>query len=1316
MSSKSMRRIRAVGGFLTAAGVASFARTAPAQQVDVNPPMPDVLLLLDTSGSMERMTDGTEPDANAGSKCNVTNAVTGAVSSPNRWGIAIEALTGHIANASTGAGEFRCASMSRAAGATPSFTTEYGISGKNPYDTDYYLNYHRPASGSCVYAPGTLPGVKSGPADSFIFSGAGASIITRNYQLALTTTGNCTFSQLTDGAIDSARDTVRFGLMTFDSTTSSALGVGGLSTNLQVIGAPGDPFAGTWSYFPGWDSGGTCATGSPHDCLPVTPFEVGARNPAAPPWEGRMVRVPIQSATLAQVQLNNDTVQQVINATRPFGATPIAGMVEDALQYFWTDTAGPKDDIYVKGGCRDQYIILVTDGAPNLDLRPSCSMTATDPTKPGKCPYALAQNTVGDLYTGSHVRPDLTSSLGKKVSTFVIGFAVSDSAGAPVACTDVVTGTSFDPTGAFCGASATAANLAKYAPCCALEQVALKGSNGTQGAFFAGSASDLNSALSTILAKIGRATTTRTVPAYSPVTADVSNLGTSPTSSLYYSAFVPQPGLPWSGDVQRQRYVCKTDFTLDTTIVPTATAGDDFATNLNTHSGTKYTSRQFSVILPGAVGDAVVNSTGTIRPFAPATPRDGYASYGAVITAPTTAASAIAALSPAALGITNPSAQGLCPNTLNNDNLSAAQCKELALNFAMAQKTTTLKNSTFVFNDRYYTTTTPTKSAFGDIFHSTPTVVGPPGALIRDESYQGFKSQTSPQVVDRPTVLYTATNDGLLHAFDTSIASAELNEIWALIPPAVLPNIINTYPAAHALLLDGAPIIKDVVWARTASDLGDKSKWHTMLVASFGSASRGYYAVDVTSPGLAGVTGQTAATGPVFRWQLTNAGATAANLSTGQQIFGVHSATPAITTVYVDLGSSAGGLQEIGVAVLPGGADLPAAPGACARHYTAGSTGATGDDATPFTSTPNYAPRATVPCYGNATGTTLSTTPVAGRSLTIVRLDTGEILRTFSPAEDKPFTPNWTAAPFDSPMTGTPVVYPATVGAIAQKVYIGDSDGTVWRFDLSSTDPTKWKGELFFDTYNQTAYTGASAPKDGQPIAVQPVVALDRAGNLAIEIATGDQETFTPAGTNFVWSLTERFNSAKNKLLSSVNWYIPFGPTDGSVCTSTSECGKKVSGPMAVFDGVFYFATFNPAATAAVCAGGTPEVYGRDFVVPRDTSSLKAGGDLRLIDPTSGPPATTLADPSYSPAAVAGSVIPGLSINVPPTCANTSTSSTDPYTNTSHYSTTSVNPNPPSLVGQVGKAGTSGAAKAVSIQLTQPRTATVVDSWAAVVE
>ena len=48
-----------------------------------------------------------------------------------------------------------------------------------------------------------------------------------------------------------------------------------------------------WSYFPGWNTGGVCPyTGYPVNCTIPQMLAVGARNPAAPPWEGRMMRFP----------------------------------------------------------------------------------------------------------------------------------------------------------------------------------------------------------------------------------------------------------------------------------------------------------------------------------------------------------------------------------------------------------------------------------------------------------------------------------------------------------------------------------------------------------------------------------------------------------------------------------------------------------------------------------------------------------------------------------------------------------------------------------------------------------------------------------------------------------------------------------------------------------------------------------------------------------------------------------------------------------------------------------------------------------------
>lgn len=138
-------RALAVGAF----GASLFsAHVSRAQQTDVNPPLPNVMLLLDSSGSMEMMADGTDPDANATSKCTL-----GTSSLANRWGTAVQALTGEISGP---AGvKYSCVTEQRTGA---SFQNEYGIAGVQPYDYNYYLGYHRPASGTCVVTPGKLPG------------------------------------------------------------------------------------------------------------------------------------------------------------------------------------------------------------------------------------------------------------------------------------------------------------------------------------------------------------------------------------------------------------------------------------------------------------------------------------------------------------------------------------------------------------------------------------------------------------------------------------------------------------------------------------------------------------------------------------------------------------------------------------------------------------------------------------------------------------------------------------------------------------------------------------------------------------------------------------------------------------------------------------------------------------------------------------------------------------------------------------------------------------------------------------------------------
>jgi type IV pilus assembly protein PilY1 len=562
----------------------------------------------------------------------------------------------------------------------------------------------------------------------------------------------------------------------------------------------------------------------------------------------------------------------------------------------------------------------------------------------------------------------------------------------------------------------------------------------------------------------------------------------------------------------------------------------------------------------------------------------------------------------------------------------------------------------------------------------------------------------------------------------------------------VLPGLAPTYPSSHALLLDGSPIVKDVVWDRALSAT-DPTTWHTMLVASYGAANRGYYAVDVTNPDASKLPSGAVPTyspspgppGPVFRWQLTN-------MPSGNfPYFAAHAGTPAITSLYFNPGDG-GGAREIGVAILPGGADpAPTSQPECKRATkTSDSQPADG-----------YAYRQNVRCWG-ATGA--ATDPVSGRALAIVRIDTGEILQVFMRQADlagAAYKNDTLSAanrvrdtPLDSPMTGTPIVYPGDVGSSATQIFESDADGTIWKFDLSNTDPTKWTGELFLDLYNQTVDTNATSWADGQPLTVSPTVALDPLGQVVLNAGTGQTDTFDSNGIDFVYSITEKVQgSTSPKLRAFVNWYLGsplvtppstvFPPSPQAAVTAPGLLpGERVSGPMTVFNGVLYFTTYAaaPAAPAgqlpASCTNAVARVWGLDFVTPADPMCSNVTSSM-CDRTTGGKPMLTLAAPqpanavfaNVTPAATDNTltnvVIPGLAVNQTPACAGGGTGTSDPYVaGATHTTPSNVKAGGFSLLAQVGQTNPNGAGARTINNLTVPTplSPTQIDSWAAVVE
>lgn len=1260
-------------------------------QTDLDPPLPNVMLLVDSSGSMEYKLDGSGfpacyPDGSQASE-------------KSRWIDLVEVLTGAIQN-------YRCQAVDRSSAA---FVTDYDMNGSDagrPADYLYENPYHRPMSGECVAVPGTI-----NPSQPYAFPDT--AIAYREYDAP---SSSCTFSQTQNGILDAYASQVRFGLMTFDTLTDAATGISGGSMNYE------EGMRGGWSYE--W---GSSPLANPAACLEAPlPFDAGARNAGAPPWEGRMVAFGDPASGSLEFQTKRSQIEKVLLSTRPYGATPIAGILHDARDFFLNDDSddplapsrkfGPRADPYVIDttvqvpddddpdddgttrvirGCREQSLILLTDGRPNLDMRPFC-----EGGNGGVCPFDKPEAIALEL-----VQRD------RPVDTFVIPFALPtfDLGGSTQNCNDLED-TDFDETDPTtpCGNPANQDNQELQA-CCVLNRIAVAGSRSDKisyypdarpRAFFSEDREQLAAALSSVLGSTLNVTS-RTQPV-------ISGSAAGSTGMRFFSLVQPRPLRPWVGVLRRQRWTCDTDTGLPEPAEVEVNRGDDFGSNLTVTPS----ARRF-VTIRGGNGAEPILSARSMRPYyEPSGAVDGAGLYTAArsVSSPSGFSDAV---EPAAMNITGSSCVGL----------DADACRNRYLRWLVGEDNGTAYSRCPSANDC---------NLLGDVLHSTPRVVGPPLDLIRDETYLAFAASRQ----TRPIVLYTSSNDGFLHAFkvgtlDPSASSDAArgltranNELWAFIPPAILPDLPMQYPFNHQPLLDGAPVVKDVVatdvsgsdnveelrFERIQADAiagaNSDARWRTVLVQGFGPMRGGYFALDVTDPELDAGNLSDNARGPRFLWQLTSDAA-------GNAIFGRQGATPVITTLFFD---PAGGDQarEIAVAVLPGGS---------------AEIGTLGDgDGCPEPSGTNFSglqfshlvqPRSRVRCYSGA--------DLHARSLSIVRLDNGEIIRSFRRSANELLNTDLqdrvTEQAIDSPIGGQPVAFPAGTGAVADRVYVGDQDGRLWRADLSATDPADWRLELFFDAF-PASVDGETLHDfdDGQPIIHPPAVSVDSNGDVTLNFATGNQETLgsAPGTTNYVWSITEKLGGDRLSFTRHVNWYKAF------------EDGERVVGPLSLFNSQVFFTTYTPAdSSAPACKSGESRVWGMDYLRPlgffeQDPTNLPIdqGGDPRLPDPVApdDPERYVQVMTAAQATGDVDAVIFGVSIAQQPTCSDPATLDAAEFLGYGEqHIVRNVNPGRFELV--MHKGGTAPINPSGSIEqntatlpLKPPPTASRVESWAALIE
>lgn len=138
-----------------------------------------------------------------------------------------------------------------------------------------------------------------------------------------------------------------------------------------------------------------------------------------------------------------------------------------------------------------------------------------------------------------------------------------------------------------------------------------------------------------------------------------------------------------------------------------------------------------------------------------------------------------------------------------------------------------------------YPPETPSCWKLGDIYHSTPLIVGKPPFKFPDgEKFPEKYSDFSARVKNRPTMIYVGANDGMLHAF-----TEEGKEKFSITPRNLLGKL-REIRNDHQFFVDSSPRAYDVSFKKGKK----KGYWRTVLVSGQRGGGKYYFALDITDP------------------------------------------------------------------------------------------------------------------------------------------------------------------------------------------------------------------------------------------------------------------------------------------------------------------------------------------------------------------------------------------------------------------------------------------------------------------------------------
>jgi type IV pilus assembly protein PilY1 len=328
-------------------------------------------------------------------------------------------------------------------------------------------------------------------------------------------------------------------------------------------------------------------------------------------------------------------------------------------------------------------------------------------------------------------------------------------------------------------------------------------------------------------------------------------------------------------------------------------------------------------------------------------------------------------------------------------------------------------------------TTDARDQILGDIFHSSPILIGPPSNfLILEDGFGTTSNADAPfheQYSTRDRVLYAGANDGMFHAFeagqhhtgdDPNTPGYTETEYYDLGTGRYIPK---NNPRTH-FYVDGSPAAADV-WIADPNDANDVTKepseWTTVLMVGMRRGDRGYLALDVTNPD--GASGDPHGPYPRLMWELTDATATQLGESWSEPIITrIKTTGPSGAGDHCGDNDGDGDCRERWVAIVGGG-------------YTE---------------------------EGNPNSLSFDASSLPGKAIYMIALDTGAVLASVE------YDPAGLTGPdeMEYAIPSTPSVLDLNFDGFADVVYVGDLGGQVWKWDISAV-AADTVGDSRFDNF-----------------------------------------------------------------------------------------------------------------------------------------------------------------------------------------------------------------------------------------------------------